>query len=111
MAVRLSAAQDIRAPHQNNLLVLISVRVRVNLRATVRLEGLGKLVKSYDLTGTRTPGLPASDNQPHLLAYPQMKFLFNIVPPKLLLYNSSYTQYIRTKTNSGALSPQANYTD
>lgn len=32
--------------------------------------------------------------QPFLFAYPQVQFLFNCVPPKLLVYNSSYTQSV-----------------
>jgi hypothetical protein len=40
-------------------LVLIAVRGWMDPRATVRLEGLGKLKKSSDLNGNRTHDLPA----------------------------------------------------
>jgi hypothetical protein len=35
-----------------------------------------------------------SGNLPFLFAYLQMKFLFDFVPPELLMYSSSYTQSI-----------------
>jgi hypothetical protein len=38
--------------------------------------------------------LYSSGIQPFLFAYPQIYFLFNFVPTKLLVYNSSYTQSI-----------------
>jgi hypothetical protein len=48
---------------------------------------------------TRTPTkkryMPyGSGMKPFLFTYPQIYFLFNFVPPKLLVYNSSYTQSI-----------------
>jgi hypothetical protein len=45
MAVRLSALSAGRALPSPGFPVLISVRGRVNLRAMLRLEGLGKLKK------------------------------------------------------------------
>jgi hypothetical protein len=52
--VRMSALRTDRS-----VLVLISVRGWVDPRAIVRLEGLGQLKKSNDLTGSRTRDLPA----------------------------------------------------
>jgi hypothetical protein len=46
MAARLSALRAGRILQQGKFLVLISVRDRVDPRAMVRLEGLGKLKKS-----------------------------------------------------------------
>jgi hypothetical protein len=58
MAVRLSAVCTGRPLPPGRFLVLISVRACVNLRATVKLEGLGQLKKSND-TEPATFGLVA----------------------------------------------------
>jgi hypothetical protein len=57
MAVRLSALRAGRHLPPGRFLVLISVRSRVDCRAIVRLEGLGKLKKIH-LIGTGTRDLP-----------------------------------------------------
>jgi hypothetical protein len=55
----LSALHAGHALPQKDLLVDISVRGRVNPRAMVWLEGLGKLEKFKDHIRTRTRNLPA----------------------------------------------------
>jgi hypothetical protein len=55
MAVRLSALRAGQPLPPGRFLVLISVRGK----ATVRLEGSGKLNQFNDLTGNRTCDLPA----------------------------------------------------
>jgi hypothetical protein len=58
MAVKLSALRAGRPLLPGRFLVLISVRGWVDLKAIVRLEGLGKLKNSNDLIGIRTHDLP-----------------------------------------------------
>jgi hypothetical protein len=49
---------------------------------------------SHSLTLTHTLHCLDSDIQPFSFAYPQLYFLFNFVPLKLLVHNSSYTMSI-----------------
>jgi hypothetical protein len=56
--------------------------------------------------GTAAQMIYSSGIKPFLFAYHKMYFLFNFVPQKLLMYNSSYK-----KTKLSGLSPRANYTD
>jgi hypothetical protein len=60
------------------ILVLISVRGCVDLRAIVQLEGLGKLKKSSDLIGAPTCNLPACSivPQPTMLQRAPLLFTF-----------------------------------
>jgi hypothetical protein len=63
MGARLSAIRAGRFLPPGRLLVLISIRGWVNLRAIVWLEGLGKLKKSTS-SGTQTNKLPACSIAP-----------------------------------------------
>jgi hypothetical protein len=69
MAVRLSPLRADRPLPTGRFLVLISARGRVDPRAIVRLEGLGKLKKSNDIMGTRTCDLLACSIVPQPTRY------------------------------------------
>jgi hypothetical protein len=71
MAVRLSALRAILRLPPERFLVLISVRGRVDPRAIVRLEGLGQLKKSNDLTGNQTRDLSACNVMPQPTTLPR----------------------------------------
>jgi hypothetical protein len=72
MAVRLSALRAARPlPPRKIPLLLISVRGRVDARAIVRLEGLGKLKKSNNVLGNRTCDLPACSIVPQPTTLPR----------------------------------------
>jgi hypothetical protein len=66
MAVRLSVLRA--APER--ILVLISVRGRVDPRAIVRLEELGKVKKCNNLIGNRNRDLPACSIVPQPATLP-----------------------------------------
>jgi hypothetical protein len=70
MAVRLSALRVGRPLLPGRFLVLISVRVRVDLRVIVRLEGLSKLKESNDLIGSRIRDFPACSIVPQPTTLP-----------------------------------------
>jgi hypothetical protein len=74
MAVRLSALQAGRPLPTGRFLKLISVRDRIDPRAIVRLEGLGKLEK-IQLIGTRTRYLPACTIVPQPTMLPRAPVL------------------------------------
>jgi hypothetical protein len=57
---------------QRIFLVLISFKAWVDLRAVVRLEGLGKLKKSSDFIGTWTRDLPACSIVPQPTTLPRV---------------------------------------
>jgi hypothetical protein len=72
MVVRLSVLRAGPALPPGTFLVLSSVRGCINLRALVRLEGLGKLNKiSSDLIGIRARDLPASGVTPQATTLPR----------------------------------------
>jgi hypothetical protein len=88
MAMELSALNTGRAPQKHSflLVILISVRSRVNTRA-VGLKGLSKLKKSFTSSGFRTRDPPASSamHQPTTL------------PNALKINTLEHKQYLFTK--------------
>jgi hypothetical protein len=79
-------------------LVLISIRGRVDSRAIMRLEGLGKLEKIH-LIGTRSRDLPACNIVPQPLRY-RMVYAnvfkqtgVSLVPVWILRRRSSHKHY------------------
>jgi hypothetical protein len=91
MDLRLSALSGGRTLRYRKILVLISVRRWVNIRAFVRLEGLSKLKKKISSsTGIRTRDIPSFIIVPHqtsLLPASMKLFMNNQQESILLLLN------------------------
>jgi hypothetical protein len=79
MALRLSALRAGRPLPAGRFLVIISVKGWVDLKAIVRLEGLGELKKSNYLIGNRTGDLPTCTIVPQLRYSPELHQLTDCI--------------------------------
>jgi hypothetical protein len=79
MAVRLSGLPAGHNVPTGRFLVLISVRDRVDPRAIVRREGLGKLKKSNDLIENRNRDLPACSIVPQPTTLPRATNIWSVI--------------------------------